>query len=261
MRHTLEEERETTMDDRHVLSSENFDAVLFDLDGVITATASVHGAAWKQLFDGYLHQVAERDGIPFVAFEMEPDYRIYVDGKPRYEGVNSFLQSRAISISWGDPEDAADLETVCGLGNKKNIYFNEYLSTQGADIFDSSVQFVRDLIVAGIRVAVVSSSKNCKAILEIAGIADLFELRMGGVEAALHNIPGKPQPDTFLEASRRMGIAPHRAVVVEDAISGVQAGRAGEFGLVIGVDRNDEAEALLENGAHIVVKDLAELKT
>ncbi len=241
-----------------VLSKESFDAVLFDLDGVITATASVHSASWKKLFDEYLAQAAERGGAPFRPFDDE-DYRLFVDGKPRYEGVDSFLKSRAIALPFGDPEDPPDKETVCGLGNKKNLYFNEVLKTQGADVFESSVQLVRDLIAAGVRVAVVSSSKNCEAILEAAGIADLFELRLDGVVAARDKIAGKPKPDTYLEAARRLGVEAGRAVVVEDALSGVQAGRAGKFGLVVGVDRNDEADELRANGADIVVKDLGEL--
>ncbi len=248
-----------TPDSDHIVSKDKYDAVLFDLDGVITDTASVHSVAWKALFDEYLKYVAERDNVPFKPFEIEPDYRVYVDGKPRYDGVDSFLRSRGIELPWGDPSDGPDQETVCGLGNKKNALFNDTLKKQGADVFETSVQFVRDLKQAGIKVGIVSSSKNCTAVLESVGILDLFDVQVDGVVAAEENLPGKPDPDTYLAAARRVGASAERSVVVEDAISGVQAGRAGNFGLVIGVDRHDEAEALAENGADVVVKDIGEV--
>ena len=244
---------------RKTISRDAFDAVLFDLDGVITATADIHAVAWKNLFDGYLRARADASGAPFRAFDIEADYVVYVDGKPRYEGVQSFLKSRDIHLDFGTPDDAADLETACGLGNRKNILFNNILRDKGAHVFDNSVECVKALIDAGIRVAVVSSSKNCVTVLKSAGISDLFEVRIDGAEAAKLGLPGKPNPDTFLEAARRLGVTAARAVVVEDAISGVQAGRAGNFGLVVGVDRTGEADALRENGAHIVVEDLGEL--
>ncbi len=236
----------------------DYQAVLFDLDGVITSTASVHGLAWKQLFDEYLRQVAEKKDIPFVPFDADEDYRLYVDGKPRYEGVQSFLLSRGVSLPFGVPEDPPGMETCCGLGNKKNIFFNQALNRDGAQVFKGSVDLIHSLKAKGVRVAVVSSSKNCKVILERAGIAGLFELRLDGVEAEQEQIAGKPQPDTYIEAGRRLGVKPDKAVVVEDAISGVQAGRDGGFGLVIGVARSGNAQELLENGADIVVKDLGE---
>ncbi len=241
------------------LALASFDAVLFDLDGVLTATARVHAAAWKSLFDSFLKKFAERTGEPFRPFEMEPDYRIHVDGKPRYEGVRGFLESRGIDLPFGDVSDAPDAETIHGLGKRKNRLFNQLLREQGVDVFDSSVRFVRSLIDADIRVAVVSSSKNCTTVLESAGILDLFPVRVDGIEAEKRNLAGKPQPDTFLAAARDLGVEPGRVIVVEDAISGVQAGRAGGFGLVIGIDRNDEAQALLNNGADVVVKSLSEI--
>ena len=242
---------------RRTISARAYDAWLFDLDGVITDTASVHGAAWKQTFDGYLEKVAERDGIPFKSFEIDPDYYEYVDGKPRYEGVDSFLRSRGIEIPWGTPDDGPEEETVCGVGNEKNVLFNEILAERGADVFASTVSLIRELRSHGVKVAVVSSSKNCTTILDVAGLSDLFEVQIDGVVAATEKIPGKPKPDTYVEAAKRLGAAVDRSVVIEDAISGVQAGHAGGFGLVLGIARHDEPDVLLENGADLVVLDMA----
>ncbi len=247
------------MDKGRSLDPGVFDAVLFDLDGVITSTASVHAAAWKRLFDGYLRERADAAGAEFVPFDLDDDYRQYVDGKPRYEGVQSFLLSRGIDIPFGVPADPPDMETCCGLGNRKNQFFRGYLDERGAEVFPSSVELVKALRNKGVKTAVVSSSKNCEAILEKAGLTDLFDLRIDGVVAENENIPGKPRPDTFLEAAKRLNVDPKKAVVVEDAISGVEAGHAGGFGLVIGVDRTDDAEALAEHGADVVVKDLQEM--
>jgi beta-phosphoglucomutase family hydrolase len=240
------------------LSRDDYDAVLFDLDGVITATANVHSTAWKKLFDAYLGKVSMRDGSPFREFDDE-DYRVHVDGKPRYEGIRCFLESRDIHLPFGEPGDAEDVETVCGLGNQKNRFFNEALKTDGVEVFHTSVELIHALRDKGIRIAVVTSSKNCATVLAAAGISDLFEVRFDGNDAARDNIAGKPRPDTYLEAARRLGVRAERAVVVEDAISGVQAGRAGEFALVVGVDRTGDAEGLRANGADVVVKDLGEL--
>jgi alpha,alpha-trehalase len=244
----------------HTISAKTYDAWLFDLDGVITDTASVHGAAWKKTFDNYLEKVAKRDQVPFKSFEIDPDYFEYVDGKPRYEGVDSFLRSRGIEIPWGTPDDGPQEQTVCGVGNEKNIFFQEILAARGADIFDSTVSLIRELRKHGVKVAVVSSSKNCTTILGVAGLSDLFEVQIDGVVAAAEKIAGKPKPDTYVEAAKRLGAAIERSVVIEDAISGVQAGRAGNFGLVLGIARHDEPEVLLENGADIVVKDMAEVE-
>jgi alpha,alpha-trehalase len=235
------------------------DAVIFDLDGVVTRTASLHAAAWKQLFDAYLAERATRRGEPFRPFDADADYRQYVDGKPRYEGVRSFLESRGIVLAYGDPDDPPERETVCGLGNRKNAIFHELLTRGEVEVFDSSVALVRDLKAQGVKVALVSSSKNMIPILEATGLSDAFEVQVDGIEAEQLGFKGKPHPDSFLEAARRLGVAPERAAVVEDAIAGVEAGRAGGFGLVIGVARSGEVDALRANGADLVVGDLAEL--
>jgi beta-phosphoglucomutase family hydrolase len=245
--------------DERVVSIDEYDAWLFDLDGVVTDTASVHAAAWKETFDGYLRRIADRDGTPFAPFEINPDYRLYVDGKPRYEGVDAFLRSRGIVLPWGSPEDPPDRETVCGIGNRKNAAFNHVLKARGVRVFGSSVAVIRALKTRGARVGVVTSSKNCDAVLAAAGIGDLFVVRVDGNVAVERGLAGKPEPDTFLEAARVLGAAPERSVVVEDAISGVRAGRKGGFGLVVGVARGNEPGALLEGGADVVVRDLAEL--
>jgi len=241
------------------LAPERFDAVLFDLDGVLTATAKVHAAAWKQTFDDFLRRRAEETGEPFIPFDIGSDYECYVDGKPRYDGVQSFLASRDIELPYGDPAAAPGFGTVCGLGNRKNILVNEILAAGDVEAYEGSVALVRQLRDRGIKTAVVSSSRNCPAVLRAAGIEDLFDARVDGIVAADLGLPGKPAPDTFLKAAEMLGVEPARAVVVEDAISGVEAGRAGEFGLVIGVDRKDVGEALREHGADVVVKDLGEL--
>lgn len=238
---------------------EKYDAFLFDLDGVLTATASVHAAAWKKTFDEYLKKRSGQTGEPFVPFDTSSDYKPYVDGKLRYDGVDSFLKSRGIDLPWGDPSDSPGVETVCGIGNRKNDMVSEALESEGVQVFDGSVALVKELRQAGIRTAVVSASRNCQAVLRKAGIEDLFEKRVDGVVAAEMNLAGKPAPDTFLKAAELLGVEPSRAVVVEDAVSGVQAGRDGGFGLVIGVDRHGDPDALRENGAHMVVGDLEEL--
>ncbi len=241
------------------VTPEDFDAVLFDLDGVVTSTASVHASAWKELFDEYLRTRAVGEKSEFVPFDADSDYRQYVDGRPRYDGVRSFLESRGIDIPYGAPDDSPDAETCCGLGNKKNRLFRKYLREHGADVFVTTIEWIGALRSQGLKTAVVSSSKNCQAILERTGIEDLFDVRVDGAVAEEEGIEGKPAPDTFLAAAERLGVEPHRAVVVEDAISGVQAGNRGNFGLVIGVDRADDAEALIEHGADVVVEDLVEL--
>ena len=237
----------------------DYSAWLFDLDGVITDTASVHAAAWKRTFDRYLREVSEREGKPFEPFEINPDYFRYVDGKPRYDGVDSFLRSRGITLEWGDPDVPPGRETVCGLGNSKNAMFNEVLRFRSVQVFGSSVALIQRLRSMGSRVAVVTSSKNCDAVLETAGIQDLFDARVDGNVSTEKKLAGKPAPETYEEAARMLEVAPERAVVIEDAISGVQAGRAGGFGLVIGVARGDDPEILRESGADIVVRDLVEL--
>ncbi|MDX2342288.1 MAG: beta-phosphoglucomutase family hydrolase [Acidimicrobiia bacterium] len=238
---------------------DRFDAVLFDLDGVLTATARLHSACWKGMFDEYLSKRAEEAGEPFQPFEIATDYKRYVDGKLRYDGVQSFLGSRGIDLPFGDPNDPPDRETVCGLGNRKNELIGELLDTEGVDVYEQSVAWVRQLRDEGFALAVVSASKNCARVLRAAAIDDLFDFRVDGVVAAELGLAGKPAPDTFLEGARRLGVDPERTVVVEDAVSGVQAGRAGGFGLVIGVDRTGDPEALRAGGADFVVGDLDEL--
>ena len=239
------------------LDLERFDAVLFDLDGVLTDTARVHADAWKRMFDEFLRSWAERTGQPFCAFDYAADYLPHVDGKPRYDGVRAFLASRDIPLPEGRPEDPADAITIHGLGNRKNEVVHELLR-HGVTPYPGSVTLVRRLREAGVRTAVVSSSRNCAAVLEAAGITDLFEARVDGVTAAELGLPGKPAPDTYLEAARRLGAPAARAIVVEDAVSGVEAGRNGGFGLVVGVDREGTPQVLADHGADVVVNDLAE---
>jgi beta-phosphoglucomutase family hydrolase len=232
---------------------------LFDLDGVLTKTAKVHAAAWKQMFDAYLKQRAERTGEEFVPFDPIADYDEYVDGKPRYEGVQSFLESRGIELPRGEPSDHTDAETIDGLGNRKNELVLALIHEQGVEPYEGSVRYVNAAKDAGLHRAVVSSSTNCHDVLVAAGIADLFELRIDGVVAEREHLKGKPQPDTYLAAARKLGVEPNAAAVFEDALAGVESGRAGDFGFVVGVDRVGQADALRKHGADIVVKDLAEL--
>jgi beta-phosphoglucomutase family hydrolase len=238
---------------------EQYDAVLFDLDGVLTDTAGVHADCWKRTFDEFLGRRGDRSGEPFQPFDIESDYRLYVDGKRRYDGVRDFLHSRGIDLPEGSADDPPDAETVCGVGNRKNVLVNQALEEGGVEVYRGSVALVRTLREAGKKTGVVSSSANCVAVLRAAGIEDLFEVRVDGKVAAELDLPGKPAPDTFLEAARELGVDAKRTVVVEDAISGVQAGRNGGFGLVIGIARHDEPEVLREKGADVVVSDLGEL--
>ena len=236
----------------------DLEAFIVDLDGVVTRTAGVHARAWKQLFDDYLKQRADKENAPFVAFDIESDYTGYVDGKPRYDGVRSFLLSRGIDLPWGATDDPPDAETVCGLGNRKNALFVDVMHTDGAEVFDTSVELIRAMKDRGIHTAVVSSSKNCQLVLETAGLMDLFEVMIDGIYAETNGIPGKPNPDTFLRGAQLLGVDPAKSALVEDAIVGVQAGRAGGFKLVIGVDRGAGRQALLDGGADVVVSDLGE---
>ena len=242
------------------ISPRDYDAVLFDLDGVLTRTAAVHASAWKRLFDEFLTRRAERDGEPFVPFDEIDDYLRYVDGKPRVEGVAAFLESRGIDLPEGVPDDAEDAETRNGLGRCKDRYFLERLEQSGVETFASSIELVRLLRDYDVKTAVVSSSRNCKAVLEAAGIDELFDVRVDGLDLERHGLAGKPAPDTFLEAARRLGVEPARAVVVEDALAGVAAGRAGGFGLVVGVDRTGRSAALRDAGADAIVHDLCEVQ-
>ncbi|GAA1595651.1 beta-phosphoglucomutase family hydrolase [Actinomadura kijaniata] len=240
---------------------EQIDACLFDLDGVLTDTASVHAAAWKRMFDEYLRARAERTGEPFREFDPNKDYGRYVDGKRREDGTRSFLRSRGIELPEGTPDDPPDRETVRGLGNRKNELVLQLIREQGVKVFDGSVEYLRRARRNGLKTAVVSSSANTVEVLRTVGITDLFDARVDGVVAAERDLPGKPAPDTFLEGARELGVPADRAAVFEDALAGVEAGRAGRFGYVIGVNRVDDehAAALAEHGADVVVGDLSEL--
>ncbi len=232
---------------------------LFDLDGVLTQTARVHAKAWKEMFDAFLRRRSERSGEQFVPFDPVADYSAYVDGKPRYDGVRSFLASREIELPEGDPSDPASAETVCGLGNRKNELVLALLRRDGVQVYEGSVRYVRAVRDAGLRRAVVSASANTREVLKAAGIEDLFEVRIDGIVAAERHLRGKPAPDPFLAAAAELNVTAAEAAVFEDALAGVEAGRAGNFGYVVGVDRVGQRQALLEHGADIVVDDLAEL--
>jgi len=236
-----------------------YEAVIFDLDGVVTRTALVHSAAWKRMFDGYLRERADRLGETFQPFTHEDDYLPHVDGRPRYDGVAAFLESRGIELDRGRPEDPPELETVCGVGNRKNAAFAEIVEREGVQVYGSTVAWIDRLVEAGIRVGVASSSKNARPVLAAAGLLDRMETVVDGVVSAERGLAGKPAPDIFVEAARELGASPDRSVVVEDAVSGVAAGAAGGFGLVVGVAREDNSEALLAAGADLVVPDLAEI--
>jgi len=243
---------------KNPITPDKFDAVLFDLDGVITDTASVHAKCWKKMFDEYLNKRSAEKGEPFHPFDIETDYRLYVDGKPRFNGVRDFLTSRKIILPEGTHQDPSNAETVGGLGNRKNDLINEVIENDGVEAYEGTITLARQIRDAGIKIAVVTSSQNCDVVLKAVNITDLFEAQVdGNVIHELH-LSGKPAPDSFLEGAKRLGVQPARAVVVEDAISGVQAGRNGKFGLVIGVDRKGNAEELRKNGADIVVKGLEE---
>jgi beta-phosphoglucomutase family hydrolase len=232
---------------------------LFDLDGVLTQTAKVHAAAWKEMFDSYLRERSRRTGEPFVPFDPVGEYDEYVDGKPRYDGVRSFLLARGIELPEGSKDDPPDAETVHGLGNRKNELVQRLIREGGVEAYEGSVRYVRAARDAGLRRAVVSSSANCREVLAAAGIEDLFEARIDGVVAEREHLRGKPAPDTFLAGARALGLEAGEAAVFEDALAGVESGRAGHFRYVVGVDRMGQADALKAHGADVVVTDLAEL--
>jgi beta-phosphoglucomutase family hydrolase len=234
-------------------------ACLFDLDGVLTQTANIHAQAWKEMFDGFLREWAQRTGQPFEEFDRPTDYDEYVDGKPRLDGVKSFLESRGIHLATGCPSDPPQTETIHGLGTRKNELVLELIRQQGVQPYEGSVRFVQQARDQGLRRAVVSSSTNCEEVLVAAGIDDLFEARIDGVVAEREKLAGKPAPDTFLAGARALDAEPSQAAVFEDAQAGVEAGRAGRFGWVVGVDRTGQAEALRRHGANVVVQDLSEL--
>jgi beta-phosphoglucomutase family hydrolase len=235
------------------------EACLFDLDGVLTRTAEVHAAAWKEMFDAFLRERASQTGTGFEPFDSVADYDEYVDGKPRYDGVRSFLDARGIELPEGTPDDPPSAETIHGLGNRKNELVLAMIQRQGVRVYEGSVRYVRAAREAGFRRAVVTSSANADEVLAAAGIDDLFDVRIDGVVAARERLQGKPAPDTFLAAARALGVSAAQAAVFEDALAGVAAGRAGRFGFVVGVDRVGQADALREHGADLVVTDLTEL--
>ena len=245
--------------DKHVISRDRYDAVLFDLDGVITNTAKLHAACWKQMLDEYLQKRSTERGEPFRPFDLATDYRLHLDGKPRFDGVRDFLASRGIKLPEGTSDDSPQAETVRGLGNRKNELVSDAIERIGVEAYQGSVQFIDQLRRDGFKVALVTSSENCTAVLKAAKLEGLFDVRVDGHMVETQNLAGKPAPDTFLMAAKLLGVAPARAVVVEDAIPGVQAGRSGNFGLVIGVARKGDAEALRHHGANMVVNDLSEL--
>ncbi len=236
-----------------------FEAVIFDLDGVITKTALVHSAAWTRMFNDYLEFRGKEYNERHDEFTHESDYLPYVDGKPRYKGVADFLASRSIEIPYGMPTDSAGMETICGLGNRKNEYFNRIMEMEGVEVYQTTIDFIHELKASGIKVGVASSSANCKKVLERTGIIGLFETRVDGEVSAIMGLKGKPEPDIFTTAADNLGVPNKLAVVVEDAVSGVQAGKKGGFGLVLGIAREGNMEELLKNGANIVVADISEL--
>lgn len=241
------------------ISPRELDAVIFDMDGVVTRTATLHAAAWKRLFDAFLESSAARPGS-FRPFDIEADYRTYVDGKPRYDGVASFLASRGISLPYGSPDDPPGTDTVCGLGNRKDALFHELLKSTGVEVFESTVNLIRRLRRAGMKIGIFSASRNAEPVLSTARILDIFDSRVDGVDADRLRLPGKPDPATLLELAARLGATPPRTAVVEDAIAGVQAGRAGGFALVIGVNRSGQPGTLRARGADVEVTDLSQVE-
>jgi beta-phosphoglucomutase family hydrolase len=241
------------------IRTDRIDAVIFDMDGVVTDTARVHAAAWARLFDGFFGDRAASTGEVFRPFTVD-DYRRFIDGRPRYDGVRSFLAARGITLPEGEASDPPDRQTVSGLGNRKDGYFLEHLREHGIEAFPTTVALLEQLRAAGVRTAVISASRNLDEVLAAGHVEHLFDLRLGGREAERLGLAGKPDPALFLEAARRLRVPPRRAVVVEDALAGVRAGHRGGFGLVIGVDRSDHGSELLAAGADDVVPDLADVR-
>jgi beta-phosphoglucomutase family hydrolase len=237
----------------------SFDAVIFDLDGVITKTALVHSSAWTRMFNDYLNFRGKEYNEKHREFTHEHDYLPYVDGKPRYKGVADFLDSREIQIPFGDPSDSAGMETVCGLGNRKNEYFNRILESEGVEVYDSTIALIHELISHEIKIGVASSSANCKKVLERLDILKLFQTRVDGEVSAKLGLKGKPEPDIFTTASDNLKVSYDKAIIIEDAVSGVKAGIKGKFGFVLGIAREGNASELLKSGAHKVVSDISDL--
>ena len=242
-----------------VLSADGYDAMLFDMDGVITRSAASHGSLWKVVMDDFLKDFSERNNIPFRAFDLELDYHNFMDGKPRYDGVCNFLVSRGIALPFGEPSDDGHTDTCCGLGNRKNLRFKEHLEAHGIELFDSTVEMILRFRAGGKRVAVVSASKNCEMILRKADLLDLFDVMVSGREAAAMSLAGKPAPDTYQKAAELLHVEMDRSVVFEDSVTGIQAGKAAGAGFIVGIDRAADAAALTWYGADVVVPDLSEL--
>jgi beta-phosphoglucomutase family hydrolase len=253
-------ERSTRQQDStSAISRDQYDAVLLDLDGVITDTASIHAACWKQVFDEYLQKRATQRGEAFRPFDIATDYRLYVDGEPRYDGVRDFLASRGIRLPEGSPDDSPQAETVDGLGNRKNDLVNKIIEEKGVEPYEGSVELIHQLRHRGFKIAVVTSSQNCTAVLKAAKLDGFFDAQVDGNVIHAQHLAGKPAPDSYLTAAKLLGVEPARAVVIEDALSGVAAGSNGKFGLVIGVARKGNADELRRHGAHLAVNDLGEL--
>lgn len=240
-------------------SRDRYDAVLLDLDGVITDTARLHAACWREMFDVYLQARAALNGEAFRPFDPDADYRLYVDGRPRFDGVRAFLDLRGIDLPEGSPDDPPSLETICGLGNRKNELVNALIEKQGVQPYEGSVKLIERLRHEGFKTAVVTSSQNCTAVLRAARLDALFDAQVDGNLIQTLKLAGKPAPDAFLKAASLLEVEPARAVVIEDALSGVEAGAHGHFGLVIGVARKGNAEELRRHGADLVVNDLGDL--
>lgn len=241
------------------LTLDHFDAVLFDLDGVLTPTADLHALSWQRAFDPFLEARSRVTGQPWQPLDIDQDYKCYLDGRIRYEAVATFLAARQIDLPYGSPTDPPGSDTICALGNLKDKLFEEILRADDLRAYPGSIALVEACRAAGVKIAVVSSSRNCEQVLNRIGILDWFPVRVDGKVAERLNLPGKPAPDTYLAAAKQLGVMPQRAVVIEDAIAGVQAGRAGEFGLVVGVDRHGAPDRLWQQGADRVIQDLAEL--
>ena len=241
------------------ITRDRYDSVLLDLDGVITDTANLHAACWKRMFDEYLQNRATESGEAFRPFDIATDYRLYVDGKPRFDGVRAFLASRSIQLPEGSPDDPPQATTVCGLGNRKNDLVNKIIEEAGVEPYEGSVKLIHELRHRGFKIGVVTSSQNCAAVLKAAQLDAFFDISVDGNTILAEELAGKPAPDTFLIAAKRLGVEPSRSVVIEDAISGVEAGHKGRFGLVIGVARKGNSDELRRHGADLVVNDLGEL--
>ncbi len=244
---------------KYAITRDQYDAVLLDLDGVITNTASIHAACWKEMFDEYLQKRAKQTDGEFRPFDLTTDYRLYVDGKPRLDGIRDFLRSRHIHLPEGSPDDPPGAETVAGLGNRKNVLFDNIIEVEGVQPFPGSVKLIGQLHGRGFKIAVVTSSHNCTAVLRAANLDTFFDARVDGNTIDIEHLAGKPAPDSYLMAAKLLGVQPRRAAVIEDAIAGVEAGQNGHFGLVIGVARHGNSDDLLRHGANLAVKDLEEL--